>query len=255
MPGLAFVINLDRSADRLRRFMAMAQSQALAIERIPAVDGRALARETIEALTAPTALYPLTAAEVGCFLSHRRAWERLLESSAAHAAIFEDDAVFSPDLKEVIAGLADLANAPDLVQMESTPGRRLAVFETEASVHGRSLKRLRAVSIGSCAYRLNRKAAKALLQQSAALPCAIDLFLFDPLSPAWKGLSVAVLDPSPVIQEANLPGPPAPASLIGERGKALRPKLPLRTKLRKEWRRLRRQALALGATRRCIPWG
>ena len=87
----AVVINLSRHQDRLQWFMANAERVGLVIDRLEAVDASdQLNAQDILAFRGADAA--LSTAEAACFLSHRRAWQHLLDSNAEFLAIFEDDA-------------------------------------------------------------------------------------------------------------------------------------------------------------------
>ena len=96
---LRFVINLDSSKDRLVSISQRLNELGIPFERIPAVNGRTLSDQQISQITYPYDHFEskvrftreLTKGEVGCFLSHRKCWERLLESEEEWALIMEDD--------------------------------------------------------------------------------------------------------------------------------------------------------------------
>jgi glycosyl transferase family 25 len=104
-----YVINLERSEDRLAQFQAQAGALGLPFTKVPAVDGGhpdfsyqpAKAREGLE----PGYKYyrPLVAEEVGCHLSHIKALETFLADGVDYAVVLEDDAV----LAEGFAGKLD----------------------------------------------------------------------------------------------------------------------------------------------------
>ena len=102
-----YVINLDRARQRMESFMAsfmQTDLRHLAPIRLAAVDGRSL---SLDGIVTPEALleikraeavgyrerhYELTRGAVGCALSHRAVWDRLLASDKDLAMVCEDDA-------------------------------------------------------------------------------------------------------------------------------------------------------------------
>ena len=122
---LTLVINLKRRGDRLRRIRKVLRESGLRHwERVEAVDGRTLSWDGASATThmSTTALSNarwaechavptictrtgsfsphLTLAALGCALSHRKAWERLVASAHEWALILEDDvAAVADDLE------------------------------------------------------------------------------------------------------------------------------------------------------------
>lgn len=130
-------INLDRRPDRRRAMEALAAPHRwlhTAMERLPAVDGRALSWRQLldeglfsqEAFDAsqqaerekratigptPSLCSPhLTLGGCGCALSHRRAWQSLVNSSSRWALLLEDDLSqicdrFDEELQRVLGAL------------------------------------------------------------------------------------------------------------------------------------------------------
>lgn len=93
----AFVIHLTRAEARraqVDRIVAVCPVPATVIE---AVDGRALPAEEIDAvysrksLHAPRYPFPLSDGEIGCFLSHRKVWQAIVDSGLEAGLIIEDD--------------------------------------------------------------------------------------------------------------------------------------------------------------------
>jgi glycosyl transferase, family 25 len=98
----AYVINLDRSADRRAHITAELERAGVEYEIISAVDGRNLdlrdPRLVDPALLASIAYQPGLA---GCAFSHLRVFQRVLADRLDHALVLEDDI-------QLPAGVADL---------------------------------------------------------------------------------------------------------------------------------------------------
>ncbi|MGA1563935.1 MAG: glycosyltransferase family 25 protein [Pontimonas sp.] len=121
-PYDVFVINLDRATTRLDRFKQSYRTCDISLRhdmiRFPAVDGRRLTlpehlteKALLEVLRAErqghrTKHYQLTRGGVGCYLSHVRLWQSVLDTDKDAALIFEDDSIIDPDIGDVIDGLA-----------------------------------------------------------------------------------------------------------------------------------------------------
>lgn len=110
-PMLA-LINLDVAAERRARMTARLAAAGLQAERI-GVDLRIGAADRIR--RAVDAALPgfsfdldvLSGAEVGCWLSHACAWQRMLERpSAAACTVIEDDLVLAPHFAEAVTELS-----------------------------------------------------------------------------------------------------------------------------------------------------
>ena len=95
-----YVINLDRSKDRWVRINDHLTSYGLLVQRISAVDAKFLSAEMLAehysaALNKTSFFISLKPAEIGCFLSHRKALKAFLnDSKKPFAIILEDDVEF-----------------------------------------------------------------------------------------------------------------------------------------------------------------
>ena len=93
----AFVICLERATERLAHARATLTQLPLPAEILPAIDGRAMTRDAIETvyrrgLHRPHYPFELDTGNIGCFLSHRAAWQQIVERNLDAALVLEDDA-------------------------------------------------------------------------------------------------------------------------------------------------------------------
>jgi len=194
----SYYINLARSQDRDQKMRERFARIGLECVRVPAIEGRALPPELpgVDAgaygWTHGSKLRP---GEIGCYLSHLRAIETFYASGAEFAMICEDDAEFAEDLPRILATLT-AADAPrdwDLVKLQSVhrawtrPLRKLSEERSLATAPTRTA--------GATAYLINRRAARALLEN--LLPMLV------PYDHAYDrglalGLRVRVVAPFPV---------------------------------------------------------
>ncbi len=90
-----FVINLDRSPERLADIRADMAAAGIDVIRIPGVDGKAIPEAERSLLGyAPlpaTTRQAAGAGEYGCYLSHLRAIEAIAAGPAEAGVVFEDD--------------------------------------------------------------------------------------------------------------------------------------------------------------------
>lgn len=91
-----FLINLDRSTDRLARCTTILNGLGLTWERVSAVEGAQLDPGYLHSLNPNPAPHgewfrPLTAGEIGCFLSHIKCWRLIADRELDCALILEDD--------------------------------------------------------------------------------------------------------------------------------------------------------------------
>lgn len=102
-----FIINLDRSPDRLAECRDKFSSMGISLERIPAVDGQVndLSSFYDDELCRKEMGRSIQPGEVGCFLSHINAIQKFWESDAEYAVILEDDASPSSDFLQTLEQL------------------------------------------------------------------------------------------------------------------------------------------------------
>lgn len=110
-----YIVHLERAERRRPQALALAAALPLPAELLPAVDGRLLAdadraQFVRRRLHAPRYPFAITPTEIGCFLSHRRAWQAILDDGCDAGIIAEDDvAPAAPEFDAVIeAALAGL---------------------------------------------------------------------------------------------------------------------------------------------------
>lgn len=104
----AIIVHLEQAAARRPQVDEIVRSIPLPTRVIPAVDGRRLdasvrPRIVRPRLHAPAYPFRLLDTEIGCFLSHRLAWQTILDRRLEAGLIVEDDvAVSSPMFRQVL---------------------------------------------------------------------------------------------------------------------------------------------------------
>jgi len=124
-----FLINLDRSPERLARMRAQADRQGISFERIRGVDGLSLPDNMRGEFLAPRGRIAskMLVGEVGCYASHMRAWETVIDNCLSHAMVLEDDVI----CEQEFAAIADAAvrcwpAGWDLIHLHSTNKKAMA---------------------------------------------------------------------------------------------------------------------------------
>ena len=94
-----YVINLDRSTERLELISSQLSNQKINLKRIPAIDGIELNidKEADDATCKYEMGRSIQPGEVGCFLSHIKALEAFISSKSDFAVILEDDAIIQSE--------------------------------------------------------------------------------------------------------------------------------------------------------------
>jgi glycosyl transferase family 25 len=178
----SYIINLDRSPGRWQRMADRLNSIGAAFERVPAVDGRLLSNAEIADVYKPIAgAAAMTPEEVGCFLSHRRCWERIVSGTDAYGCVLEDDMLIA---KQAALFLGDDTNwipgDADIVKIE-TVGGRVWLDRVVRSLPGVfKLALLRSFHFGSGGYILSKAAAERLLAVTKVFSDAVDHVKFNP---------------------------------------------------------------------------
>jgi glycosyl transferase, family 25 len=202
MPSLpqvmTYVINLDRSPQRMAIMEERLKPLDLAWTRVSAVEGKQLDLPNLRELSIPGFLAnhgkQPKPAEVGCYLSHIRVFEAFLaQHDAEFALVLEDDVLFQDDFLEVLQALTQCASAWDLV--------RLSGFHSGGPVGIQALTERRQLAImffkqtSSAAYLINRKAAQAMLNSLLPMTVPYD-HAFD--QPWAMGVKARMVSPLPI---------------------------------------------------------
>jgi len=110
------VINLARSPERLEAIRAQLEAINVPFERIDAFDGRNLSDEFVEQVSPAHIVKKsyhraLSKAEVACSLSHKKAWQQIIDDELDFGVILEDDVDLLDNFSEVLTLLAELPHS------------------------------------------------------------------------------------------------------------------------------------------------
>ncbi len=208
-----YLINLDRRPDRLAAMEGEARKARLSLTRLPALDGESPASEALTnaRFAPPFPFGALSRHEKCCALSHRAAWEALVQSGDSHAVILEDDVRFGPGAS-LLATADWIPPGIDLIKLEHFgPDNQRVLLADErplqhaAAPRGLGLGRIASRHTGAGAYLLSRRAALRLLaMEHFTLP--VDHLLFNPnVSPVFSELVPWQLTP-PLARQRDFVG-------------------------------------------------
>lgn len=115
-------INLDQDIERRQRMQAELDRSGIAASRFEATRWAALpeaeqARLYSQTLNARQFHKPLVNGEKGCYASHLRAWQWLLDSSHPALVVLEDDVRLQPGFGAVIAAIEALPEGWDMIKL------------------------------------------------------------------------------------------------------------------------------------------
>lgn len=191
---LTFLINLDRSPERLQRTQKVFDAWNLTFTRMPGIDGRTIPTTTLLTLQQPYDerhyfLKDLTAGEIGCFLSHRKCWEALIESDEEWAFICEDDLIFLSDPRSFVTQTDWIPSDVGLIQLgkestkRETVRREKHLFNTGNNTGARLLVLHSGIGGGCRGYMIRRDVAQSALSLANPIPAPVDDLLFSFASP------------------------------------------------------------------------
>nr|WP_136252784.1 glycosyltransferase family 25 protein [Ningiella ruwaisensis] len=175
-----FVINLDRSEGRLKKASTQLDNLGIKFERISAVDGRAISREELYkhyCIEQNKQKYhrALTPGEIACYLSHRKAWQQIVERALPAAIILEDDFLIESGLENILALVASNRKF-DYVKLANQLGRPRKTKVLEMVGSG-ELVAFKKVPAQTCAQLVSLNGAKRLLEFSDRFYRPIDVDL------------------------------------------------------------------------------
>ncbi len=236
-----YLINLDRSEDRLTHMAHQFARLGIEFERISAFDGRALSASEIAAASAPDRRWKpgLTPAEIGCFFSHRRCLEAIAAGSEPFAIVVEDDIAFADDAADLLTRSDWIPRDADIVKIE-TQGKKVLIDRPVACSESQySIARLHSTHILSAGYIVSRDAAKRIVAKMEKVSAPIDHFLFNPAFGIFEQLVIYQCTPA-LCRQAGLT-----STLNAERKQTyVRPTLPSRL-LRETMRVFRRVRIGI----------
>lgn len=196
-----YLINMDDSPSRLERCATQLQERGVAFTRIPGVDVRKQPELKQQHYSAERNRWhhrsELTDGEIGCTLSHRIAWQQIIDDEIEFGLVLEDDFEIVADLNpvlEVIAGLEFDWHLLKLMEgpVEVVKKRKIKVIQT--------LDELNLVSydkppVCTAAQVVSRAGALKLLEQSTVFfrPIDVDIQWFN-----LDGLRVHGIKPYPI---------------------------------------------------------
>ena len=166
-----FMVNLERRPDRYERMKYNFDQLGIDYKWVPAMDGRKITEELLaEAgikmlpeFSEPYHGRALTYGEIGCFLSHYRLWQQIVEKELDLVLIFEDDIKFEPyfisKLEYLKSELFDLEGSWDLVFL----GRKILHNSEEPWLEGSEQLVKVDYTYWTLSYLLTLRGAKLLL--------------------------------------------------------------------------------------------
>ncbi len=205
------LINLSESKGRLAHSQQELAKFGLSFERLEAVDGRKMSKDELDKISPwdKSAFFkPLSPGEVGCYLSHVAAAEKIVRENWPHALVLEDDFRLTPHFNDVVS--AALKDAPPGFHIIKLQGN-VNAGEVVASINSdHKIMRYRCISAQTVAQLWSLEGAIAFLSTARPLRRPVDV----QLKHWWEGsLNIFQVSP-PIVLDGDAKGT---TSTIGAR--------------------------------------
>lgn len=219
----AFIIHLSRSKDRQQQVDLLSQTLPVPTDVVDAVDARNMTEVDVQlvykpGLHAPRYPFALNIREVACFLSHRKAWQAIVDQKLTAGLVLEDDVALTPDFANAYAVAAGFIRPEDFIRFPFRPHRENGL-EIFAADNARILQ-AKPVGLGMVMQLVGHDAAKRLLAVTETFDRPVDTTL----QMNWiTGLSPLAVVPGGVREVSSQLG-----------GSTIQQQKPLLEKLRRE---------------------
>lgn len=190
-----YVINLDRSKERLSRITDRFAQVGLTFERISAVDGRHITDSSLLDYDYIRNRFnygrKLTNGEIACYASHLRALRKFLNSDENYCLILEDDAVVDNNFSRELFSLTQKISSLDFYCVNCC---NIAKYTASAHPSLSPNKEIhQAIIFPTLATGLlwSKKGAERFVKEFSIISMPFDQALRDWLSSNGKGLSLS----------------------------------------------------------------
>ncbi|MFZ1963553.1 MAG: glycosyltransferase family 25 protein [Roseiarcus sp.] len=191
----SLIINLARSQERRMFVENHFRQHGLAFEIVPALDGLS------DPLPQDARWTYFRRTEIGCFLSHRRCWERIADGTDQFSAVFEDDAILAPNASKVLDAIPVCHASMDLIKLETFLGPVQLSRRAFSLDNSHVVRRLFSFHLGAAGYVLSRRGARIQLElMDKCLLEPVDTFLFSPQFPLFRKIAIGQVIPAICIQ-------------------------------------------------------
>lgn len=172
-----FVINLPQSINRYDYMSDILEAKGLKYSFIEAVNGRAMSdddvAEVCDQIKAKKVFgRELLLGEIGCALSHKKIYQKIVDENIPYAVILEDDAIVKSDFKRVVSLVIEKNISYDVVLLGHNRGfKNEEVIDSVDSLWWRYLLNknyrlgmLVKGGLGTYGYMISQKGAKRILE-------------------------------------------------------------------------------------------
>ncbi|MGU3400592.1 glycosyltransferase family 25 protein [Brucellaceae bacterium D45D] len=174
----AFIIHLARATERQPQVARLVETLPVEAEVIDAVDGRTLDQQTIaqvyrRTLYRPRYPFALSTNEIACFLSHRKAWQAIVDNKLDAGFVIEDDVELTPEFEGAYATASTIVKPESFIRF---PFRERETGREVVNQNGVRVITPVPVGLGMVAQMIGREAAKLLLDITQTFDRPVDTF-------------------------------------------------------------------------------
>src|SRR5262249_1839 len=150
--------------------------------------------------------FSLTDGELGCFLSHFKAWSDFIKTGKKYCLVLEDDVLLSRSLRYFLNRLRSVDIEANIIRLETYFMRVRLTRQSSNCLGNIALHKLYSSHWGAAAYILHRDFTAKLLGcgEFPALP--VDHLLFNPVSPFFDKERTFQVVPALCVQGHLMPG-------------------------------------------------
>jgi len=185
--------------DRLAACAKQLDAYSLPFDRVEAVNGDSLDSTVINKLynfNDSSYHKHMTKGELGCYLSHVRAWQKIVDEQLDYAVILEDDILLQENIQVGLEAIKYIQQPWDIIKLAEAPTKRKVVHQIPAGDF--SLVTYNKVPSRACAQVVSLNGAKKLLAKSINIKRPIDIEL-----QYWWECELSVFGLKPYIVKAN----------------------------------------------------
>lgn len=182
-----YLINLDRSPDRLARMDQLLTSLGILYERVSAIDARTFTSEELARYhkQRPNGK-PLNQGDIACGATHLSVLKKIADGTDKYAVVMEDDLYFVEDVSILLKSSKWIPSDADIVKLE-TCNQFTALGKRKIKIQeGRYASRLLGRHWGAAIYIISKDAAQEVLSAFTAGMDCIDNHMFGENSSIYK---------------------------------------------------------------------
>ncbi|QDE33019.1 glycosyltransferase family 25 protein [Shewanella polaris] len=203
-----FVINLARSQERLAQIAAQLAEVNIPFERIDAVEGKQLSADEIEAVS-PARLAKqhyyrdLSKGEIGCSLSHKRAWQKIIDDDLDLAFVFEDDIHLEANFADTINMILNLPTMNwDFIKLYPLTRKSRKNIQSSMQYGEFEFVTYKKFPLGAMAQAISRRGAESLISHMPYIVQPVDGHL-----KSWWSLGITPFGLLPYCISVDIEGP------------------------------------------------